>query len=87
MQIMQLIKRWWASRLNVKNFDPFWAGFFTGIVFFAMVATGALLIYLDHFSTAQSCMGVFLLAGAAIGFAVQMAQKHEYRPGNPIRDA
>ena len=76
---MSMLQAWYQRKvLNTEKFDPFWGGFFMGIVSCANVATGVLLIVYSDGVEALFWMGCFLLAGAAFAFGVQMLQLREY---------
>ena len=95
---MEILKRWVAKKMDTEKFDPFWGGFYMGIVCSAQVIAGLLMIeFADYAVTPQAGvgfwqgMGVAMLASAALGFGVQMIQLRAYNKrmktlGHPVSE-
>lgn len=71
---MRMVERWLSAKMSTEKFDPFWAGFFMGVVCCLMVVTGLVIIYLNNIGPGGRWIGGGLLTGAALSFAVQMVQ-------------
>jgi len=75
---MGSLKLWWNNKKSAELLDPFWGGFFFGIVFCAMTASGIILISLGATDSIEAWLGLGLIVGAIAGIIAQILQKPAY---------
>src|SRR5437868_4717284 len=75
---MGMLKRWLAWKMNTEKFDPFWGGFFVGIVSSMSAMVGTLMLYFGNSGRIGAFVAYILLVNAVLSIVVQIIQKREY---------